>query len=1177
MLLVGTTLANPTAITHRLAAGAWSVGQVGSNNGAARRREADRYLQLARQAMKESNLDLAEKHVKNAEGFAAKYDSLFARFQDTPEKVRRDLNAMRAKAEPEQAKGEPRPSNRFSPFNAQPIANGPGRPSQSPPQDPFSQRSTEAAIGTLAGNPTPPVVSPFNTGGPQASPRSPQRLPAIAGNAERATGSISDRAPMSGDGNAKAEALRLVAQSQAAFDRRDFETARRLAEQADRLDVEFGPGETRPWEVLLTIDQATRRSVAPAANFEPVQQATGQPGGPAQFPVRQGVYNPASDVTRNELAQAQVVSPPSRTDSSRGLNLYQQGLEELETQDRDAALRLFREAWKYQEELDPRSLQGLKDKLSLLGAVPEVLGANRREPSPLEAVNTQQELLRQKLFSELRNEEQAAARQLGTDPRGARERIQMLRDRMVQAELDPGSRKQLLTLVDRRLNDLDAYIRSNGAQIELDERNREVYDGVQGNRNRKYEIQDKIAQLVDQFNKLYEEQRFSEAELKARQVRELDPESPIARLLMNKSKLRTRVFEQGLLDEAKEQGFYEQLGAVDWASVPFNDREPLVFGDVRKWNQLSDRRQKWLDMQRRRLSPVELGIQQKLSQNVEVQFINRPLSEVLDTMASMAGVNIYADVEGMAAEGVTTDTPVTINLTQPVMLKSALNLILEPLRLSYVIQHEVLRITSEQARDANTFAIVYNVADLIIPIPNFVPGYNVGLPAAIREAHRQIGYGGVVQPVSMGPLTIAANELDPASRLSSGVLAQTNAHGMLPNSGTRPSMPLGSPGSMGGAALADFDSLIDLITSTTAPESWDAVGGPGAIESFATNLSLVISQTQDVHDQIADLLEQLRRLQDLQVTIEVRFITLRENFFERVGVDFDFDIDDNVIQLPQDDSGSSVSIGLDQAGNPTADLDLSFTQGSFGLSTPPFGAAANSLSGAGNFGFAILSDIEAFFLIQAASGDTRSNILQAPKVTLFNGQQASVSDTSQRPFVTSLIPVVGDFAAAHQPVIVVLNEGTSLSVQAVVSSDRRFVRLTLVPVFSQIGNVDTFTFSGRTTSNTGTNVTDPDGNPTGNANNSTSTTEGTTVQLPTFSFTTVSTTVSVPDGGTVLLGGIKRLSEGRTEQGIPMLSKIPYVSRLFRNVGIGRDTTSLMLMVTPRIIIQEEEELKLGI
>ncbi len=42
---------------------------------------------------------------------------------------------------------------------------------------------------------------------------------------------------------------------------------------------------------------------------------------------------------------------------------------------------------------------------------------------------------------------------------------------------------------------------------------------------------------------------------------------------------------------------------------------------------------------------------------------------------------------------------------------------------------------------------------------------------------------------------------------------------------------------------------------------------------------------------------------------------------------------------------------------------------------------------------------------------------------------------------------------------------------------------------------------------------------------------------------------------------------------MPILSKIPYISRLFRNVAIGRDAQSLMMMVTPRIIIQEEEEL----
>ena len=137
--------------------------------------------------------------------------------------------------------------------------------------------------------------------------------------------------------------------------------------------------------------------------------------------------------------------------------------------------------------------------------------------------------------------------------------------------------------------------------------------------------------------------------------------------------------------------------------------------------------------------------------------------------------------------------------------------------------------------------------------------------------------------------------------------------------------------------------------------------------------------------------------------------------------------------------------------------------------------------------------------------------------------------------------------------------------------------LTLVPFFSKIGDVQEFTFSGKTTTKSGTNVKDPSSNSSTVQDNVEVTKEGTTVQLPTFAFTTVSTTVSVPDGGTVLLGGIKRLFEARSERGVPMLNKIPYVNRLFKNVGIGRETSSLMLMVTPRIIIQEEEEAKLGI
>ena len=197
---------------------------------------------------------------------------------------------------------------------------------------------------------------------------------------------------------------------------------------------------------------------------------------------------------------------------------------------------------------------------------------------------------------------------------------------------------------------------------------------------------------------------------------------------------------------------------------------------------------------------------------------------------------------------------------------------------------------------------------------------------------------------------------------------------------------------------------------------------------------------------------------------------------------------------------------------------------------------------------------------------------------MFNGQSATVTDGFQQPFVTSVTPVVGDFAVAHQPIITILPDGTNLNVAAVVSNDRRSVRMTLVPQFTQIGDVQTFTFEGSTSTQTSSNSFLDDlldiNNPDVSDDEIETTQTGVTVQLPIIATTSVSTVVSVPDGGTILLGGVKRMTESRDEAGLPFLSNIPYVNRLFKNVGIGRTTTNLMMMVTPRIIIQAEEEAK---
>ena len=64
---------------------------------------------------------------------------------------------------------------------------------------------------------------------------------------------------------------------------------------------------------------------------------------------------------------------------------------------------------------------------------------------------------------------------------------------------------------------------------------------------------------------------------------------------------------------------------------------------------------------------------------------------------------------------------------------------------------------------------------------------------------------------------------------------------------------------------------------------------------FFLSISLIIKHTAEVHEQVADLLRQLRRLQDLQVSVEVRFITVNDTFFEFIGVDFDFQIQSDTV------------------------------------------------------------------------------------------------------------------------------------------------------------------------------------------------------------------------------------------------------------------------------------------
>ena len=843
------------------------------------------------------------------------------------------------------------------------------------------------------------------------------------------------------------------------------------------------------------------------------------------------------------------------------------------------------------------------------------------EPSPAPAAAEPAEVRLAKLSALVAAKQLEARRMAQRDPAEALALLERLTAEIDRADIPAESKTSFKRRVDRGRRDIEEASGKRSAELALDRKNAAIEATIDRERAKRVEVDERLAMLVEEYNVLVDEQRFSEAEVVAKKAGQLAPDNPVVRQLLAQSRMVRRLSTQRSIEQDKQSGFIDVAEDAEQSSAPFVG--PIEFPATKDWQDLTKNRTQLQAEGRSKLSVAEVAIHRKLSTPVRAAHRNEPLAAVLDALAKQADVPIHIDMVGLENEAVRSDTPVTISLDQPISLKSALKLLLEPLHLDYVVKDEVLKVTSPKLVKGEVYSVSYPVADLVIPIPNFSSD-GLGITGALRDGYSRISPRNALS-VQVGPAPAGINGVTAApndAAISPASLAQFQAPGLNnpPAMGSNPSIPFGPPTVGGGQA--DFQSLIDLIQQTVEPTTWNTVGGQGAIQPFETNLSIVVSQTQEVHERIADLLEQLRRLQDLQVTIEVRFITLNDAFFERIGVDFDFNIQSNVSQplnmtaqptnqngsvlppgLATTNGGPSQVVGLDNQGNVGVQgpnyFSVPFRQNSFGQATPPANIPAIApfvsqqalAANAANFGFAILSDIEAYFLIQAAQGNTRSNIMQAPKVTLFNGQNAFVSDTRQRPFVTSVVPVVGDFAAAQQPVITVLSEGTAVNVQAVVSSDRRFVRLTLVPFFSQIGKVDTFQFEGtRSTKSKSSDEKsglegDVDGNRDAlnagitaqqrNSNELEVNSSGTTIQLPEFLFTTVTTTVSVPDGGTVLLGGIKRLREGRNEFGVPILSKVPYINRLFRNVGIGRSTESLMLMVTPRIIIQEEEEEKL--
>ncbi|MBW2733514.1 MAG: type II secretion system secretin GspD [Deltaproteobacteria bacterium] len=65
---------------------------------------------------------------------------------------------------------------------------------------------------------------------------------------------------------------------------------------------------------------------------------------------------------------------------------------------------------------------------------------------------------------------------------------------------------------------------------------------------------------------------------------------------------------------------------------------------------------------------------------------------------------------------------------------------------------------------------------------------------------------------------------------------------------------------------------------------------------------------------------------------------------------------------------------------------------------------------------------------------------------------------------------------------------------------------------------------------------------------------------------TLKTVISVPDGQTVVIGGLVREEEQKSVQKVPLLGDIPILGALFRRTSTTRRKTNLLLVLTPHVI-----------
>lgn len=571
-----------------------------------------------------------------------------------------------------------------------------------------------------------------------------------------------------------------------------------------------------------------------------------------------------------------------------------------------------------------------------------------------------------------------------------------------------------------------------------------------------------------------------------------------------------------------------------------------------------------------------------LDRKIPVDFRQIPFDQVIDHLVDSQQLNIIVSWHDLMRAGVKKNTLIDLHLPREITLKKAITEILDQagagtVSLGFDISEGAIKIATQDTIDRQTYTAVYDINDLLMEIPMFND-------SPMRDLNQ-------------------ANQRAAANRAAESSRSLWNArHDDNEESEENPQRQ------------SRVQKIINLIQETIAPNSWiDRGGRVGSIKEI--NGQLVVTQNTATQRGIGNLLGTLREQRAIQISVEARFVTVSSHYLEELGIDIDIVLNSGNAGFDFLPAAGGGAITDPVTGAPLL-LPRTFSRLGFTPTVPNLGGVANQTPfiGGGSVGqpFGIpglipqrgggggsqltpipiatnilgitnpanlgsdvpgsfagqiigpalsifgsfLDNIQVDFLIRATQADSRTSILTAPRLVLFNGQRSWVAVTVQQNFVSTLNPVVAAGAVAQAPTVGTIDSGAVLDVTATVSADKRYVTMTLRPGITRLLALQTIPFSGGA----------------GGGGFGGGTALNAFIQVPTLSSQRVQTTVSVPDGGTLLIGGQKLASETEIEAGVPILSKIPILKRAYSSRSLVKDEQTLLILIKPKIFIQSEQE-----